>query len=39
MDYCDSHTDPVKWEWQELEQMRKEWNQRIRELERGELAA
>jgi len=39
MEYCDSRTAPVKWDWQEMEQWRKDWNQRIRELERGELAA
>lgn len=39
IDYCDSHTDPVKWDWQELEALRKQWNQRIRELEGGRKAA
>src|SRR5690554_6018867 len=39
IDYCDSHTDPVKWDWQELERLRKEWSQRIRELEGGRKAA
>lgn len=39
MDYCESNTAPVKWDWQELEALRKQWSQRIRELERGRLAA
>lgn len=39
IDYCESNTSPVKWGWQELEALRKEWSQRIRELESGRLAA
>lgn len=39
MDYCESKTAPVKWDWQELEALRKEWNQRIRELEQTRTAA
>lgn len=39
IDHCETNTAPVKWEWQELEALRKQWNQRIRELERGRLAA
>lgn len=34
IDYCDTHTEVVKWEWQDLESFRKECNQMIRELER-----
>jgi hypothetical protein len=30
--YCESMTAPIKWEWQELEAMRKEWNAEIRRL-------
>lgn len=39
IDYCESNTVPVQWEWRELEALRKEWNQRIRNMERGRLAA
>lgn len=39
IDYCESNTAPANWDWQELEALRKQWNQRIRELERGRLAA
>lgn len=31
--YCDSKTQPVKWDWQEMERWRREWSARIRELE------
>ncbi len=34
IDYCETNTGVVKWEWQDLEAMRKEFNQRIRELEK-----
>lgn len=37
--YCEVNTDPVKWTWQELEALRKQWSQRIRDLESGRLAA
>lgn len=33
IDYCESNTSPVKWTWEELEQMRKNFNSRIRNLE------
>lgn len=39
IDYCESNTAPVKWRWQELEALRKEWSQSIRELERERKAA
>ena len=39
IDYCESNTAPVKWDWQEMEAWRKEWNQAIRELERERKAA
>lgn len=39
IDYCESNTAPANCDWQELEALRKQWNQRIRELERGRLAA
>lgn len=39
IDYCESNTAPVKWDWQELEALRKQWSQRIRDMERGRLAA
>lgn len=31
--YCETHTDPRKWEWQELQENRAEYAARIRELE------
>lgn len=34
LEYCEAHTEPYKWSCEELEQWRKEWNKRIRELER-----
>lgn len=34
IDYCESRTAPYKWNCEELEQWRKEWNKRTRELER-----
>lgn len=37
IDYCETHTAPVKWEWQQLEEMRKEFNVRIRALEKALL--
>lgn len=39
IDYCESNTAPVKWGWQELETLRKQWSQRIRDIESGRLAA
>ncbi|WP_278366890.1 recombination protein NinG [Marinobacter salarius] len=39
IDYCESNTAPVKWDWQELEALRKQWSQRIRDIESGRLAA
>jgi len=33
IDCCDQDTMPRKWQWEELEQMRAEFNKRIRELE------
>lgn len=32
IDYCESKTEVKKWEWQELESMRKQFNCRIREI-------
>lgn len=34
IDYCETNTGIIKWEWQDLEAMRKDYNQRIRELEK-----
>lgn len=34
IDYCESQTQTVKYEWQQLEQMRKEFNEEIRRLEK-----
>lgn len=33
IDYCESNISPVKWDWQKLEEMRKNFNSRIRDLE------
>lgn len=33
-DYCEIHNDPVKWDWQKMEAMRKEWNAEIRQLKK-----
>lgn len=33
IDYCESNTAPVKLDWEELEKMRSQFNERIRELE------
>lgn len=33
-DYCESRTETVKWDWQEMEAWRKEWSAQIRQLER-----
>lgn len=33
LEYCESQTEPYKWSCEELEEWRKEWNARIRELE------
>lgn len=38
IEYCESNTAPVKWDWQKMEDWRKEWNQTIRELEREKAA-
>jgi hypothetical protein len=32
IEYCEARTAPVKWDWQELEAWRKEWNIKYREL-------
>jgi len=32
IEYCDSQTKPVKWDWQDMEEWRKEWAKRVREL-------
>lgn len=32
LDYCEENSSPVKWTWEELEKMRKSFNERIREL-------
>lgn len=34
IDYCETHSGPVKWSWGELEKMRQSYNQRIRNAER-----
>jgi len=34
VDYCDSHTETKKWTCDELEGLRAQFNQRIRELQR-----
>lgn len=33
-DYCEIHNDPIKWSWEKMEAMRKEWNKEIRELKK-----
>lgn len=33
-DYCEIHSDPVKWDWEKMETMRAEWNAEIRKLEK-----
>ena len=35
IDYCETNTGTVKWEWQQLEEMRAAFNASIRELERN----
>ena len=35
IDYCETHTETKKWTCEELEALRRQFNQRIRELERG----
>ena len=35
IDYCETKTAPVKWSWQQLEEMRSDFNSRIRELLKG----
>lgn len=32
IDHCESNSEPVNWEWEELEKMRASFNARIREL-------
>lgn len=32
IDYCESHSSPAKWTWEELEKMRSQFNERIRFL-------
>lgn len=32
IDYCESNTQPAKWYWQDIEEMRKSFNKRIRTL-------
>jgi len=39
IEYCESKTEPVKWNWQEMEAWRKEWNEQFRELQRQRKAA
>ena len=34
IDYCESNTAPVKWDWEQMEADRKEWNKRIREMKK-----
>lgn len=34
IDYCSQRMKPAKWDWQDLERMRKEFNQKRRELEK-----
>ena len=34
IEHCESKTAPVKWDWQEMEAWRKEWNEQFRELQR-----
>lgn len=33
IDYCETHTDTKKWNWEELECMRSQFNSKIRELQ------
>jgi len=33
-DYCEIHNDTIKWDWQLMEQWRKDWNKEIRGLEK-----
>jgi len=35
IDHCETNTGVIKWEWQQLEEMRKGFNASIRELERN----
>jgi hypothetical protein len=39
IDYCETKTAAVKWDWQEMEAWRKEWNQQIREIQKVRMAA
>ena len=39
IDYCESNTAPVKWDWQEMEAWRKSWNEQFRELQKQREAA
>ena len=39
IEHCESKTAPVKWDWQEMEAWRKEWNEQFRELQRQREAA
>ena len=34
IEYCETNTQTVKWNWQDLEEMRKGWNAEIRHLEK-----
>ena len=34
IDYCESNTKPVKWTCEQLEEMRKGWNEEIRRIEK-----
>ena len=34
IDYCESHTEAYKWDWLEMEEWRKTWSARIREIEK-----
>jgi len=37
IDKCEAHSGQVKWSWQQLEEMRAGFNQKIRELEKAQL--
>jgi len=39
IDYCKSKTEPMKWDWQEMEAWRKSWNEKTRELQKQRAAA
>ena len=37
--HCETKTAPIKWDWQEMEAWRKEWNEQFRELQKQREAA